>query len=337
MRFFLSICIPTYNRPQELKRVLGTIDYIGKEPIQIVISDNCSKDRDAVRNVVKEFENKTQYTVKYIEQDINVGYDRNIRSITKQADGKWIMLMSDDDVFVNGSLDKFIHFLKENPDLGYVLRRYRNEYKDGSTEEFRYDAKNVFFEPGVDTYVELFRRSVFLSGFTYKKECFSDYDNAFFDGTLLFQLYIQAMVCLKYKAAYCDVPISCAIEGGIPYFGDGEGEKDKYKTGKNCIDNTIVFLQQVPKIADYIDKKENISSKPLIMRSYSKYSYGYLVGHRQEGTKEFIRYAKRLRELGFADSGYFNLWFIMLLIFGKKGSMKIIQIVKMLVGRTPRL
>ncbi len=215
--FYVSICIPCYNRPVEIKRLLESVDASNASEIEIVITENDSPKRKEIRQTVEEVKKNSPYQIDYYENEENFGYDKNLRGCAAKAHGKWIIFMGDDDVFIRGSLDKYIRFLKAHEDLGYVLRRYKAEYVDGKVEEYRYDNKDVFFEPSVESYVELFRRSVFISGFTFRRECFQDYDCSDYDGTLLFQLYIEALVCMKYPSAYCDIPITKSIEGGTPY------------------------------------------------------------------------------------------------------------------------
>lgn len=334
---FLSICIPSYNRPEELRRLLDSIDATNSEEIEIVIREDVAPKREEVRHTVEEFEKSTKYIVNYIENEKNYGYDKNIRQVAKSASGKWVMFMGDDDVFIPKSLDKYISFLKEQSDLGYVLRRYETLNSQGKIESFRYSDHNVFVEPGESAVVEWFRRSVFISGFCFKRALFTDYDCADYDGTLLFQIYIQSCVCLNNKSAYCDIPITRAIEGGIPYFGKSESEKDLYESGANTYNNSINFLKQTGKLAQSFDEKNNTNVYPAIMKSYSKYSYGYLIEHRDDGIKLFNQYAKEIRKIGLGNSIYFYVYYVALLVLGRQNCQSVIRLMKRIMGHTPKL
>lgn len=334
--FFVSICIPSYNRPEELKRLIDSVDASDSSEIEIVVAEDKSPRQEDIRNTVNELKKSSEYTINYYENESNFGYDKNLRSCASKAKGKWIIFMGDDDVFVPGSLDRYLDFLRKHDELGYVLRRYRTLYSDGKTQEFRYDDKDVFQEPSVDSYIVFFRRSLFISGFTFKKEYFDDYECSDYDGTLLFQLYIEASICMKYPSAYCDIPITQSIEGGIPYFGSSENEKN-YESGSNTINNSIEFMKQVRRISESIDDKFGIQSADRIRDSYSRYSYGFLFEHRDKGVKVFTEYAKELKKLGFASSKLFYVYYLGLLIFGKKGFRKIIIFIKRVLGKTPKL
>lgn len=336
MKPFLSICIPSYNRPNEIIRVLNSIKTKYDDLIEIVISENHSMKRLETRNNVLQFKKHSQLNIKYYENEENLGYDHNLRKCASLANGVWIMFVSDDDILIESNLDLFIEFLIHNDNLGYILRRYRVQYND-YIEEFRYSNKNEYFEPGTQSIIELFRRSVFLSGFTFRKECFNDYDCNKFDGTLLFQLYILSTICLYYPSAYCDIPISSSFEGGIPYFGESNSENKLYETGTNSFSNSINFLKQIKIVCEQIDEILKINITDNIVKTYSKYSYGYLHEHRQDGVREFRKYGKEIRKIGLGNSKYFFIYYYSLLILGKKNTRKIIYFIKKIYGRTPKL
>ena len=305
--------------------------------IEIVIREDCSPRRDEIAKTVADFKDRSPYFVNYIENEKNFGYDKNLRSVAKSASGEWVIFMGDDDVFIPGALDKFINFLRCHSDIGYVLRRYRKQYNDGRIEEYRYAQQDIFFESGAKSIVELFRRSVFISGFTFRRKWFNDYDCSDYDGTLLFQLYILACVCGVHDSCYCDIAITQSIEGGIPYFGKSESEKYLYDSGEKSVRSSLNFMKQVKILADSIEKKLNIKIADEIITTYSKYSYGFLYEHSDDGVIIFIKYARELKRLGFAKTYHFYVYYFALLILGKKNCQKLIITLKKLRGSTPRL
>jgi abequosyltransferase len=80
----LSICIPVYNRPQQLDLLLHSVDCDARL-IEIVICEDCSHGRDEIRQRVVEFKVQSPYQVRYIENQRNLGYDGNIRELLTQA------------------------------------------------------------------------------------------------------------------------------------------------------------------------------------------------------------------------------------------------------------
>jgi len=133
----ISITTPSYNRPETLLRLLKSIDATDAQSIEIVVCEDKAPKRDEVRATVESFKATSRYTVRYIENEQNLGYDRNIKECLRVANGTYVVYMGDDDEFVAGALDKLIAFLKANPQVRYVLRSYYLVHADGKTERFR--------------------------------------------------------------------------------------------------------------------------------------------------------------------------------------------------------
>ena len=79
----LSICIPTFNRAEYLKKSLDSLvcqEPIESEEIEIVISDNCSTDETNMIGMQysKEFSN-----IKYFRNDTNYGIINGVKAISR--------------------------------------------------------------------------------------------------------------------------------------------------------------------------------------------------------------------------------------------------------------
>ena len=335
---FISICIPSYNRPETLGRLLLSIDSTDYDNIEIVICEDKSPRRNDIKNVVNEYKKTNTFNIVYVENKDNLGFDMNLRECINKASGKWIVFMGDDDVFMRGALDKLKNFLVENVDLGYVLRSYSVLQKNGSREIFRYFDGDIFFKPGFQSYISLFRKSVFVSGFSIRREYALKYFTKHFDGTLLFQLYLFAEVALRYPSAYFDTPITEQYEKELsPFFGNSESEKGLYTPGVVTIENSINFMRGFFKITSYIDAKHKLSSTKVIKRDFSKYSYPVLSIQRKRGIRIFLKYVKQLNKLGLNNTIYYYIYLVFLIVFRKRLCDNGIRMIKRILGRTPSL
>lgn len=335
---FISICIPSYNRPDEIYRLLKSIDASFHDEIEIIVCEDMSPRRTEISAKVMEYSNHSDYEVGYYENDDNLGYDKNLRKLIRKARGEYIIYMGDDDWFLPGALDKFIEFLKNNRELGYILKTHLLIHEDGIQELFKYYPKSIFFEKGEDAYLALFRKSVFISGFTFKREYSRDYLIDYFDGTLLFQLYILAEITLKYPSAFCDILLTAQDRNGTPFFGSSESESSLYTPNTITVDNSINFMKGFFKITEYIDQKYGLNSTQCIRKEFSKYSYPALSIQRKKGLLAFWFYAGRLKqEIRINNSPYYYIYLIGLLFFGEHICDKVIRLIKRKVGRTPDL
>ena len=331
---FISVCIPSYNRPKELLRLLRTID---SDPAvtQIVVCEDHAPKRLEVRAAVDEFKTETKYEVKYVENEVNKGYDWNLRDFITIADGEYIVFCDDDGAFVKGALDKLIAFLRENPELGYVLRRIRNTK---TADDMRYFPGTCFFEPGPETYQMLYRKSVIIAGFTFKRELAIDTMTDRFDGSLLYQLYILAEICLKHPSAYFDEPITEKLPGETEfYFGSSEKEKGLYEPKKISVRGSMIFVSSFLKITRYIDGKYHLDSTRYVQKDMSKYSYPILSYLMQIGRVNMLKCAREMMKIGLGTSIYFYVYIAGLFFLGTRNCDRLIVWIKHRLGYTPRL
>lgn len=122
---FLSICIPTFNRAEILKK---TLDCLTSDPyfqksdlVEIVISDNCSTDHTSavVKNYVEHFPNKITYHC--TSHDL---IDGNFEEVLRKGRGVFRKLQNDSFGIQTGlleSLVKVISSLKEKKPVVFFV------------------------------------------------------------------------------------------------------------------------------------------------------------------------------------------------------------------------
>jgi len=114
----LSICIPTYNRADCLRKCLsGLLSQINgelKDIVEIIVSDNASTDN--TRDVVNNY--KSYQNFSYYRNQNNLGMDGNFYACYRYASGKFIWIFSDDDFLLPNALGLIVRLLQNNQDLG---------------------------------------------------------------------------------------------------------------------------------------------------------------------------------------------------------------------------
>lgn len=108
----VSIGVPTYNRPVELRRTLECLVKQTYSNIEIVISDNCSTSAD-VEEVVNEF--LSDERIKYFKQSINKGAPYNFTFVLDKSTGEYFKFLADDDWIDYNYVERCMAFLLENP------------------------------------------------------------------------------------------------------------------------------------------------------------------------------------------------------------------------------
>lgn len=334
----LSICIPSYNRPSELHNLLISIDCSNLD-IEVVICEDQAPKRYEVRDVVTKFAASSDYVIHYHENVVNKGYDANLRGLIELATGEYIMFMGDDDLFVPGALNNFIIFLRGHVDKPYVLRSYLTRHLDGRVEYFHYLPQSQVLQAGEATVAWLFKRSVSLCGFTIRRTKALEFATSDLDGTLLYQIYLMAQVCLKHDSVYCHIPITHAVQTfrkDKPMFGNSDAEKNRFTPGSISQDNSINFTKAYFEVTSYLDKQYGSNLTRLVRIDLSKYSYPFLAIQRKRGIISFLSYAKRLEiEVGFGCTPFFHLYKWALVLLGEKVCDLLIGWIKRARGYTP--
>jgi abequosyltransferase len=118
----LTIAIPTYNRSHELSNLIAhlakEIDRI-TDNIEIIVYDNAST--DGTHEVLCSDLIKNTPAIKIFKQTQNVGMDLNFISCVSKSKGKYIWILSDDDLPTAGSIQLILKMLNlESPDLVYL-------------------------------------------------------------------------------------------------------------------------------------------------------------------------------------------------------------------------
>jgi glycosyltransferase involved in cell wall biosynthesis len=107
----VSIGIPTYNRPEGLRRTLGSITNQTYKNLEVIISDNCSTNGD-VQTVINEFIQDKR--IKYYRQPENKGMVFNFKFVLEKATGDYFKWQADDDWIELNYIESCVMFLENN-------------------------------------------------------------------------------------------------------------------------------------------------------------------------------------------------------------------------------
>ena len=112
-RPFLSICIPTYNRAEILRKTLNSItkqEFFRKSClVEIVISNNCSTDK--THEVGIEFAERYPGLVSYSRTENNIG-ELNFERVLRLGRGEFLKLQNDSFGVLDGMLEPWVRILK---------------------------------------------------------------------------------------------------------------------------------------------------------------------------------------------------------------------------------
>ncbi len=111
----IDVLLPTYNGEKYIKEQIDSILNQTYQNIQLIISDDCSKDHTL--EILKEYEKKDNRITVY-EQKENLGCTKNYEFLLKQVKNEIYMLSDQDDVWKPEKIEKTYEQLqKEKADL----------------------------------------------------------------------------------------------------------------------------------------------------------------------------------------------------------------------------
>jgi len=98
MKRLLSICIPTYNRPDRLKKLYQSflrrvLDEYGDQ-IEVVVRDNSDEENARLNRA------SLGSTVRYYKNETNIGFGGSLIRLVSDAIGQFIWIISDDDLIL---------------------------------------------------------------------------------------------------------------------------------------------------------------------------------------------------------------------------------------------
>jgi glycosyltransferase involved in cell wall biosynthesis len=160
----LSICIPTYNRPEQFKRLANCL-LLQEERgnVEIVIRDDSPNEN--TRKIVEEILSPTGINIRYFSGE-KIGLDAANIFLIENATGKFIWWFSDDDEMRPGAVSHVLDLIRADNDLRYIWANF-DFGKDGSpavTSGCRY------FKSGDETIVELGTNIGLLSTHIFHRE-----------------------------------------------------------------------------------------------------------------------------------------------------------------------
>ncbi len=186
----LSIAIPTYNRANWLKlclqQLLPQVAAIGNS-VEVTVYDNASPDetQQVVQTLIEQ-----GLPLNYSRNHENIGSDRNIAQCFNRARGRYVLILGDDDVFLEGSLQKIMALLQSD-DFGAVFVSAYGYDVDFIKEQPRrlFYSQKVYADAN-EFIKKCFISATFISSLIINKSSCPNLDANKFVGTSLVQTYL---------------------------------------------------------------------------------------------------------------------------------------------------
>lgn len=169
----LTIGIPTHDRGNLLVKRLDKLKELPYDAeIEIAISKNGTH---YFQEEYKQVSQIKDARINYVGYDRELTMAKNWQNVIRISNGKFVLLVSDEDDVIVSALEHYLNVLKNAKNLAHVraktLMQYRTMKKSG------------YYVQGVEAFQEAFLYGNYLSGAIYNRKTFMDLDLQYWDET----------------------------------------------------------------------------------------------------------------------------------------------------------
>ncbi|RAJ22257.1 GT2 family glycosyltransferase [Gelidibacter algens] len=159
----IDIVVPTYNRPNEIKKFIYEIQKQTYLNYKVYIIDDCGS--EDIKSLIPK--NDAHFAYERLKENSGQAYARNYASTL--GEGDIIIFMDDDAYFIqDNSLDLVLEYFEENEDVGFTMFNIKEPNRDWLSKR-----KNLNDFQEIGGFIACgcaFRRSTFLNSPGFSKE-----------------------------------------------------------------------------------------------------------------------------------------------------------------------
>ncbi|MVX62343.1 glycosyltransferase [Clostridium chromiireducens] len=234
----LSICIPSYNRGNRAyDNVIHTLQCYYDEEIEVVLSNNGSDNetKEYYDNINKINDSRLNYFAFKEDQ----GGTLNFCKVCEIAQGKFVLLLSDEDLVNLNVLNNIMHMLNQGKEYLSILRT------TGDVQQYTPSLKLA--KAGSDALFTYMLTSNYMSGIIFNNEFLKKYN-----GIEYIKQHLDNVACSYYPHMFWEL-LLCQygnVQGSnMVFINEGKPEEFEEVKKKVEVDNKYNISEYVPRYA----------------------------------------------------------------------------------------
>ncbi len=297
----VSVVVPAYNRTSELVELFDSVMKQTMMPGELVIVEDHSPERKAIRKVCEEYAplfKDLGSTLRYIENEVNLGFDRNLRKCLSIPSGKWALLLGNDDLLLPMAVEEVVRYLSLN-DVAVASRSFVRFDKDVNHPLgiSKISDRDMVFRIGQCSSNMIFRSGAFIGGLLFDVDFCRRNEVSSYDGSLYYQIYIFSLAFCSKGIGYISTPIAAGRAGNPPMFGSSDNEKSVHVPGAYTAFGRAKMWQGVLDIVNDVQKKfdvnliSDIRRELMIRQSFHIFEMNSILSYRanRDLARELVR------------------------------------------------
>jgi abequosyltransferase len=263
LAFDISIVVPAYNRPNELSDLFLSVLSQSVLPREVVVVEDCSPMRESIRGVCGKFFplfERAGCSLVYIENNENIGFDRNLRKCLSVPSGSWALLLGNDDVLLPNAVEEVVKYVSKH-DV-FVASRSFVRFVDDVAKPLgvsRISNRDMIFRAGESSSNMIFRSGAFIGGLLFDVDFCRLNETEDYDGTLYYQIYLFSLAFCSKGIGYISTPIAAGRAGNPPMFGASDSEKGVHVPGAYTASGRAKMWRGVLNIVTDVQKKYDLN------------------------------------------------------------------------------
>jgi len=208
----VSVIIPTYNRPHYLQQAIASVVQQTYTNLEIIVSDDCSSEHP--QPIIDAFQDAR---IRLRRNPTNLGIGLNATYAFKEAQGKYVASLNDDDLWCPDFLETLVPPLEADSDLvlafcDYFIINSEGAIDEAATEKQSCREKRHQLQAGVHRpfwELGLIDRSVFAaSAALIRREAVAW--ERLQEASVFWDYYISYLACRSGRGAYyCPERLAC--------------------------------------------------------------------------------------------------------------------------------
>lgn len=316
----LGICIPTYRRPELLRRcVFSAVASAGARPIEISIADDSVSD---VNSAVREELTRSFPCVHWHRNDRNLGIDANIQRVVDLCGCDYAWLIGEDDVFLPGAVAR-MHELVQTLDTPFVFANYR--YSDEAPDRVLGTAVDGIGStvPKADFFVEHLWAIGFIGACVIRKLDWAATDAAPYLGTYYTHVgrIAEMLVGIEAVPVVSEPSVANRVEGHETF----TWKKDSYGVFLGFVEMCTRVGIRVPAMASVMEL-----ASQRFERKFGCFSLRLAVRLRSEQALDYVQFVKYLRHAQISE--FKRLMFLLISVTPPRVFQPLVQLYRMSRG-----
>lgn len=231
----ISIVVPSYNRPRELEALFDSVLSQTLMPVEVIVVEDLSPQRADIRLVCEAYLQRfasVGVKLHLVENEVNLGFDKNLRKCLSMPTSKWALLLGNDDLLLPNAVEEFSRFtlVHDVPVVSRSFLRFEGDLSNTLGTSRLSDSDRVF-RINVDSPKMIFRTGAFIGGLLFDVDFCRRNETSKYDGTLYYQIYLFALAFCGSGIGYIATPVAGGRAGNPPMFGASEQEKNVFIPG----------------------------------------------------------------------------------------------------------